>query len=390
MKLFQSTRQYSKMTHRKGSNSSASGASTTISIRRGQYSGWIFKQGSLVRSWKKRYMVLKGRQLSYYDTDNILSLKVKEKGSFQVITVELSNEIKNGLLVHGRGGRILKLYTETTEEASGWYNAIIEATVISVETAVAIAAGRTSRAGSLGSNETALSVDGCTRDSQMAHKICLDSNDVTELLDQSDLQNNDEIEIDHTGWLWKEGCRFKSWKKRYFVLRGNSLAYFASEDTGGASAKGFGRVCAVEVNGQRNNCLDIRFESGRLLRIVVDTQDEMEEWLCKLSDAAHVSNIERRRDSLFGGVCPVSRASVPYLKSTMSPPPTLAHRSYDGMKDKSFGAVRDSVPHRLSLAYLPSKESLPLKTEALRLGSKSMSSSVSEFDNDDDSDGDWI
>nr|CCA24531.1 conserved hypothetical protein [Albugo laibachii Nc14] len=374
------------MTHRKGSNSSASGASTTTSIRRGQYSGWIFKQGSLVRSWKKRYMVLKGRQLSYYDTDNILSLKVKEKGSFQVITVELSNEIKNGLLVHGRGGRILKLYTETTEEASGWYNAIMEATVISVETAAAIVAGRTSRAGSVGSNETASSIDGNTGDSLNAHKICPDLDEETELLHQS---NNDEIEIDHTGWLWKEGCRFKSWKKRYFVLRGNSLAYFASEDTG-ASAKGFGRVCAVEVNGQRNNCLDVRFESGRLLRIVVDTQDEMEEWLCKLSDAAHVSNMERRRDSLFGGLCPISRASVPYVKSIMSPPPTLAHSSYNAMRDKSFGAVRDTAPHRRSIAYLPSNNPSALRTENLKLGSKSMNSSVSEFDSDDDSDGDWI
>ncbi|RLN45246.1 hypothetical protein BBJ29_002533 [Phytophthora kernoviae] len=85
----------------------------------GQYAGWVYKQGSLVKNWKKRFMVLRGRQLTYYDTAKV-SPTVKAKGSFQVITVELSTDIQNGLLVHGRGGRVLKLYTASAEATSTW------------------------------------------------------------------------------------------------------------------------------------------------------------------------------------------------------------------------------------------------------------------------------
>jgi len=33
---------------------------------------------------------------------------------------------------------------------------------------------------------------------------------------------------DHTGWMTKQGGSWKSWKKRYFVLKGSSLYYFKS------------------------------------------------------------------------------------------------------------------------------------------------------------------
>ncbi|KAJ0393412.1 hypothetical protein P43SY_005989 [Pythium insidiosum] len=58
-------------------------------VQNAQHAGWIYKQGSLVKNWKRRFMVLRGKQLTYYDTDK-LTPRVKEKGSFQVITVELS------------------------------------------------------------------------------------------------------------------------------------------------------------------------------------------------------------------------------------------------------------------------------------------------------------
>lgn len=93
----------------------------------GEFAGWVYKQGSLVKNWKKRFMVLRGRQLTYYDTAKV-DPTVKAKGSFQVITVELSTDIQNGLLVHGRGGRVLKLYTASAEATSSWYNMILDAT----------------------------------------------------------------------------------------------------------------------------------------------------------------------------------------------------------------------------------------------------------------------
>ena len=31
---------------------------------------------------------------------------------------------------------------------------------------------------------------------------------------------------DREGWLWKQGGRYKSWKRRWFILNDNCLYYF--------------------------------------------------------------------------------------------------------------------------------------------------------------------
>lgn len=31
---------------------------------------------------------------------------------------------------------------------------------------------------------------------------------------------------DKEGWLWKQGGRYKSWKRRWFILNDNCLYYF--------------------------------------------------------------------------------------------------------------------------------------------------------------------
>lgn len=31
------------------------------------------------------------------------------------------------------------------------------------------------------------------------------------------------------GWVWKQGQRFKNWKRRWFVLRGSKLIYYKDE-----------------------------------------------------------------------------------------------------------------------------------------------------------------
>ncbi|KAI9990305.1 hypothetical protein PInf_021115 [Phytophthora infestans] len=239
-----------------------------------EYSGWVYKQGSLVKNWKKRFMVLSGRQLTYYDTSK-LNPTVKPKGSFQVITVELSPDIQNGLLVHGRGGRVFKLYTASAEATSAWYNMILDATTAAPQQFVAVPPDRFSTLSAASSKP-------------------VDVDDEMELLDRLESlppSDSGSEQVTHFGWLKKEGARVKSWKRRYFVLRGNALSYFNSEDTG-AAAKGYGHVRAVEVNGTVTNGLDISFDNGRILRVSTRNSKDMELWLCKLSDAIEAANAE--------------------------------------------------------------------------------------------------
>ena len=34
------------------------------------------------------------------------------------------------------------------------------------------------------------------------------------------------VNPDKEGWLWKQGGRYKSWKRRWFILNDNCLYYF--------------------------------------------------------------------------------------------------------------------------------------------------------------------
>ncbi|ETP10171.1 hypothetical protein F441_14133 [Phytophthora nicotianae CJ01A1] len=295
----------------------------------GEYSGWVYKQGSLVKNWKKRFMVLSGRQLTYYDTSKLVPT-VKPKGSFQVITVELSTDIQNGLLVHGRGGRVLKLYTASAEATSAWYNMILDATTATPQQFVAAPPDRFSTLSAANSKP-------------------VDLDDEMELLDRLEslpLSESGSEQVTHSGWLKKEGARVKSWKRRYFVLRGNALSYFNSEDTG-AAAKGYGHVKAVEVNGTVTNGLDISFDNGRILRVSAKNSGDMELWLCKLSDAIEAANTEMNnvRQSL------AARNSF-RSSSIGGPSPT---RMKQQQRIQQYNNRNAGLPMRHSLASVPSK-----------------------------------
>jgi hypothetical protein len=301
----------------------------------GEYAGWVYKQGSLVRNWKKRFMVLRGRQLTYYDTAKV-DPTVKAKGSFQVITVELSTDIQNGLLVHGRGGRVLKLYTASAEATSAWYNMILDATTATPQQFAA----PPDRFSTLSAAST------------VKPGVSVSLDDEMELLDRLEslpLSEDGGEQVTHSGWLKKEGARVKSWKRRYFVLRGNALSYFNSEDTG-AAAKGYGHVRAVEVNGTVTNGLDVTFDNGRVLRVSARNSGDMEVWLCKLSDAIEAANAEQTnvRQSL------AARSSF-RASSVGGPSPTRLKQQYQQQQRmQHYGNSRNAgIPMRHSLASVP-------------------------------------
>lgn len=353
----------------------------------GQHGGWVFKQGSLVRNWKKRFLVLRGKQLTYYDTASITA-KTKEKGSFQVITVELSSDIQNGLLVHGKGGRVLKLYTESAESTRAWYTAILEATT------GMIAGG--SRMSSFGAGDARYSM---LSSANSNNSSSVDVDEELELLDRLDslpLDDGGVASIHHSGWLKKEGSRVKSWKKRYFTLHGNTLSYYDSADTGSA-AKGYGHVKGVEVNGTRANSLDIMFERGRLLRVCAKSHDDMEQWLCIISEAIELNNAENNnlrqslasrgsfRTSMPTVVKPPRVNSMPMRHSISSAPPAVPSPSKEPPLRLGGSVPISSVfdrPQSSKDSYVTSQSSSYLEEYAMETDSDEYES--------DDSEGDWI
>ncbi|CAH0482260.1 unnamed protein product [Peronospora belbahrii] len=332
----------------------------------GEYAGWVYKQGSLVKNWKKRFMVLHGRQLTYYNTAKVTPM-VKAKGSFQVITVELSTDIQNGLLVHGRGGRVLKLYTASAETTSTWYNMILEATMVAPQQFMSAPPDRLS---TLSTNNTLKSVNSGGLNDETVLRNRVESLSLTE---------DSMGQVTHSGWLKKEGARVKSWKRRYFVLRGNALSYFDSEDTG-ATAKGHGHVRAVEVNDTVLKGLDITFDNGRVLRVSAKDSEEMELWLCKLSDAIEAANAEQNnvRQSL------AVRNSLHSL-SIHRPSPTRINQQYQQQQSMQHNGKRHSiavVPSKpmgivVKVSELPQRHTMYGKQSQLSSGDSCISSGLS-------------
>jgi hypothetical protein len=181
------------------------------------YAGWVFKEGSLVRSWKKRFLVCKRAELAYYkntDEENHAQLL----GALTAAHIERLPDITNGLLIHGTEGRQLKIFTDTKAECDRCYEAII--------------------------------------------KFCR-------------MQTATDDPQQRVGWLEKEGQHFRTWKKRYFVLSGTQLTYSA---TMGAERLGGGRVIGARRDPTRPFTLAVTFEGGREMRVGGKSEVDIDDW----------------------------------------------------------------------------------------------------------------
>ncbi|GAB9462513.1 Dynein light chain-like protein [Globisporangium polare] len=197
------------------------------------YAGWVFKEGSLVKSWKKRFLVVKRAELAYYKNTEQEN-KAQLLGAMTVARIEKVPDITNGLLLFSVEGRQLKLFTDTQKECDKCFQAIAQY------------ASEQKRGGSDRSAVTPLHDFGASPDS-----------------------------IKHVGWLEKEGQHFKTWKKRYFVLEENVLSYTAQI---GSASLGKARVIAARRDLTRPNTLVIMMEGGRELKIGGKTEAEIHEW----------------------------------------------------------------------------------------------------------------
>ncbi|KAL3672404.1 hypothetical protein V7S43_003088 [Phytophthora oleae] len=202
--------------------------------------GWLKKEGGKVKSWKRRYFTLYGSKLSYYKTEKGSLLR-----SISVVDIAAHPSISMGLTVSTASGRKLIIQAESKAEYDKWLSAI--------QGAVS------------GENE---------RKSAVVEAPML--NMVLESRSNEDLKAS----VNHSGWMEKEGQRFKTWKRRYFTLKNSALIYYS--EIGGV-ARGHGIVKGAQPDDSKPLTLVIEFRSGKTMRVTVGSEAEMNVWTQVLS-----------------------------------------------------------------------------------------------------------
>ncbi|XP_066304802.1 dual adapter for phosphotyrosine and 3-phosphotyrosine and 3-phosphoinositide-like isoform X2 [Branchiostoma lanceolatum] len=83
------------------------------------------------------------------------------------------------------------------------------------------------------------------------------------------------------GYLTKQGWNFKSWKTRWFVLKGNEMKYFRARlDTDALRVLDLKTCTGVAPDFTQNkaNCFSVTFP-GRTFFMYANTQEEANEWM---------------------------------------------------------------------------------------------------------------
>lgn len=198
------------------------------------HSGWGLKQGSIIKSWKRRYFVLKARELIYFAERSPSGKGIDEKGRLRVAGVDFTPEFTNALVIRGElKNQVLKLQVETNAESLEWFARLREA----LDRDAARAAERGQAVGGAVAME---------------------------------------------GWLLKEGQNFKTWKRRYMTLTGRVVKYHARP---GERPLGETRVNDININSARPFALDVYSDNNRILRLAAESFADIEAWDLALAHA---------------------------------------------------------------------------------------------------------
>lgn len=87
---------------------------------------------------------------------------------------------------------------------------------------------------------------------------------------------------EHEGWLHKQSDKYKTWNKRWFVLKGTNLFYFKSPKDvrmkGIINLRGY-RIIVDDSIHSGKYCFKAQHEHERTFFFYTDTEDSMRKWI---------------------------------------------------------------------------------------------------------------
>ena len=81
------------------------------------------------------------------------------------------------------------------------------------------------------------------------------------------------------GWLTKEGKKFKSWKRRWFVLNKTQLNYYKTPGTKLLGTIELSKAIKIDVNDEQSNLFEIFIPNVRTYRLKSDSKEELASWI---------------------------------------------------------------------------------------------------------------
>ncbi|KAI8093010.1 uncharacterized protein BX664DRAFT_98970, partial [Halteromyces radiatus] len=105
---------------------------------------------------------------------------------------------------------------------------------------------------------------------------------------QQSNENDDQVAPDMEGWLFKQGDKYKTWNKRWFVLKGSNLFYFKSPKDvrmkGIINLRGYRIICDETIS-VGHYSFKAQHEKERTFYFYADTDLSMKAWIQALIKA---------------------------------------------------------------------------------------------------------
>jgi hypothetical protein len=102
-------------------------------------------------------------------------------------------------------------------------------------------------------------------------------------------------EDSHEGWMWKEGARrFSSTRRRFFVLKGGKLRYYASPDgaeKGRIAVSGMKITTSTDPNDLHFSMKDHSLRKGRTFKFRAESASEKKVWIESLNTVCDLQEL---------------------------------------------------------------------------------------------------
>ncbi|RHY32122.1 hypothetical protein DYB32_002842 [Aphanomyces invadans] len=243
-------------------SSTALRESQAFRLTNADFAGYVYR---LSKKWKRRFMVLEGRDLSYYGNETeAMEPSTPPKGRIRVCAAFHWGEVNCGLIIVSASGDMWKCYTEMTNTSE---KLLVPLTQISEDCrALAINMSTTMTTSDISSDELMGIRQTCNPKSIDDFKY---KHNCVPLRTRQDVMK---------GWVEKRGSRIRSWKRRFFILRENLLSYY-DINLEGQPQKGGDVVLSIENSTVKPNGLEFKMTNGRSLVGFTEEADDHARWL---------------------------------------------------------------------------------------------------------------